>query len=167
MNKLLHFTHNTEQPENYDRSVGNHFFLSVLSAWASAAGSRAEQGFPLTNCLLGRKSVQGLTVGRYNCCFACSVLTTFLCDSLCNKNYLRWIKHLKRIWDGVKVPKCAWVRERVWLFWTCAASLCSTPFNRIIYNEQMILKPFGISLQCCGVMDSRYELWLGNFEARK
>lgn len=26
MNKLLHFTHNTEQPENYDKSVGNHFF---------------------------------------------------------------------------------------------------------------------------------------------
>lgn len=43
--------------------------MSVLSVRASAAGPRAEQGLLLTNCLLWRKSVQGLAVGSYNCCF--------------------------------------------------------------------------------------------------
>lgn len=52
MTKLLHFTHNIEQPENCDRSFGSHL-LSVLSVQTSAAGSIAEQGLLLTNCLLG------------------------------------------------------------------------------------------------------------------
>lgn len=63
-------------------------FHLCLAVQASAAGSRAEQGLLLTNCLLG-ESVRGLTVGSYNCCFACFVSTTFLCDSLCSKNYLQ------------------------------------------------------------------------------